>query len=513
MVNSFSLRGNRGIERAVTAVTRLCPPLTFGCAGNGLGRHPAVRLFGFKWRRLECVPHNRQSLSVDALCQGWDNGAAMNDSKKHPPFTRAASSASGRAKTKFLSALLLAASVSAAWADPYVGWAVGNHTNGYGTVMRTTDGGTNWTRQGAGQIADVNLYGVSAVDASTVWTVGDPHGGYASIYRTTDGGTNWVRKGSFTGIPHSELTELKKVFASSAAQAWAVGVGTILHTSDGGDSWTNQIPAGYESTAFQGIHSPDGVNVWATGGSNNGFATILKSGDAGLTWLRQTNGDVFKAQTLLGISAVDANSAWAVGGNPDGGYVVLHTGDGGSNWTRKYSLGLGDANEVSAVNTSTVWVACDSQILRSTDAGRHWDSPGSPPYTMGISAVSSEEAWAVVNAETSKSGSILHTSDGGTNWTTQVPGETLAPLWTISIVNPPLRPRLSIFPLNATNGVLAIQVTGPTNHVYELQAASDCLATNWQPIWVATNLTGSVLYTNSQADSCNQQFYRARVAR
>ena len=235
-----------------------------------------------------------------------------------------------------LGTILLAASVSTAWADPYAGWAVGNHINGYGTVMRTTDGGTNWTRQGAGQIADVNLYGVTAVDASTAWTVGDPHDGYASIYRTTDGGTNWVRKGSLTNIPHSEFTELKKVFAASAGQAWAVGMGTILHTSDGGDSWTNQIPTGYESTAFQGVYSPDGVNVWATGGSNNGFATILKSGDGGLTWLRQTNGDVNQAEALLGISAVDASSAWTVGGNNggDGGYVVLHTSDGGSSWTK-----------------------------------------------------------------------------------------------------------------------------------------------------------------------------------
>jgi hypothetical protein len=188
--------------------------------------------------------------------------------------------------------------------------------------------------------------------------------------------------------------------------------------------------------------------------------------------------------------------------------VVLHTGDGGSSWTEKYHFGLGDANEVSAANGSAVWVACDSQILRSTDGGKFWDHPSSPPYTMGISAVSSEEAWAVVNGETSKSGSILHTSDGGATWTTQLSGETLAPLWTISIANPPLRPLLSIFPLNATNGVLMIQLTAPTN-----QAASDCLSTNWQPIWVATNLTGNVLYTNSQADSGNQQLYRARVVR
>src|ERR1035437_6258804 len=198
-----------------------------------------------------------------------------------------------------LGTILMAASVSVAWADPYAGWAVGNRINGSGTVMRTTDSATNWTRQGAGQIANVNLYGVTAVDASTAWTVGDPDGGYASIYRTTDGGTTWVRKGSLTNIPDSGLTELNKVFAATARQAWAVGMGTILHTSDGGDRWTNQIPTGYESTAFQGIYSPDGVNVWATGGANNGLATILKSGDGGLTWLRQTNGDVNTAQTRM----------------------------------------------------------------------------------------------------------------------------------------------------------------------------------------------------------------------
>jgi hypothetical protein len=100
--------------------------------------------------------------------------------------------------------------------------------------------------------------------------------------------------------------------------------------------------------------------------------------------------------------------------------------------------------------------------------------------------------WSVVNGETSRSGSILHTSDGSATWTTQLSGETLALLWTISIANPPLHPLLSIFPLNATNGVLVIELTAPNNHVYELQAASDCLSTNWQPIWVATNLTGKV---------------------
>lgn len=326
--------------------------------------------------------------------------------------------------------LLLAAAVPTAWADPYAGWTVGNRTNGYGTVLRTQDSGTNWTRQGAGQIADVNLYGVAAVNASTAWAVGDPQGGYATIYRTTDGGAAWVRKGSLTNVPN---TELSKVFAISAGEAWAVGMGAILHTSDGGDSWTNRIPTAYKSISFQGICSPDGVNVWATGGSYNGCATILKSGDGGLTWMQQTNGDVSLADHLLGISAVNASTAWTVGGNLGGGYVVLRTSDGGTTWTTNYTFGFGDANEVSAVNATTVWVACDGQILRSTNRGKDWDAPSSPPFTMGISAVSSKEAWAVVNGESTRSGSILHTRDGGTTWITQgISGETLAPLWTVS---------------------------------------------------------------------------------
>jgi len=107
---------------------------------------------------------------------------------------------------------------------------------------------------------------------------------------------------------------------------------------------------------MQGVCSPDGVNVWATGGGNSGFATILKSGDAGLTWLRQTNGDVTQAEALLGVSAVDARSVWTVGGNNggDGGYVVLHSSNNGLIWTNLYSFGFGDANEVSAANINPV---------------------------------------------------------------------------------------------------------------------------------------------------------------
>ena len=46
---------------------------------------------------------NRQSMLVAFLHQLWQDGAAMNESEKQFSFTRAASSTSGAAKSKFLS--------------------------------------------------------------------------------------------------------------------------------------------------------------------------------------------------------------------------------------------------------------------------------------------------------------------------------------------------------------------------------------------------------------------------
>lgn len=314
----------------------------------------------------------------------------------------------------------------------HAGWTVGDLWNGYGTILRSTDSGQTWTRQGDGQIADVDLKGVSAVDPYTAWVVGKSDG-YATIYHTADGGKTWVRKGTSANIPDIELL---KVHAPDANHVWAVGYGTILHTCDGGATWTNQIPAGYEFTPLQGVYAPDNSTIWVTGGSNDGYPTILKSIDAGLSWARQSGGDVAHPgyDHILGISAVDSSTAWAIGGdNTSMGWFVLKTGDGGNIWSLQTN-GTLDGNNICAVNGSTIWAVSDTTISWSTDGGTSWSSHNSDYYTMGISAVSSQEAWAVCYA---RNGSIRHTADGGASWTvlTGLGEETLPGLLTVSFSN------------------------------------------------------------------------------
>jgi len=317
----------------------------------------------------------------------------------------------------------------------YYGWTVGDSWNGYGTILRSIDSGETWTRQGAGQIADVTLGAVSTVDPYTVWVVGYSDG-YATIYHTSDGGTTWVRKGSQADVPDVDLI---KVHASDENHVWAVGDGTILHTGDGGATWANRIPPGYEDIPLQGVYAPDSATVWVTGGPKDGFATILKSTDSGLSWSRQSGGDFATSgyDHILGISAIDTETAWAIGGDDTSmGWFVLKTTDGGSTWIEQ-TKGALDGNNICAVDSSTVWAVSDTTISRSTDGGTTWETHNSSYYTMGISAVNSLEAWAITSG---LSGSIRHTTDGGINWTvlTELGGETIPSLGTISFSNLPV---------------------------------------------------------------------------
>lgn len=115
-------------------------------------------------------------------------------------------------------------------AGSVVGWVVGDRSGGYGVILRTTDGGIHWQRQGTPEeIPNVGLLGVSAVNQECVWAVGGNTGGYGVILHTTDGGAHWLRQGTPAEIPDVGLCD---VYAVNQNIAWATGAqGVILHTT------------------------------------------------------------------------------------------------------------------------------------------------------------------------------------------------------------------------------------------------------------------------------------------
>src|SRR5437016_4900893 len=72
---------------------------------------------------------------------------------------------------------------------------------------------------------------------------------------------------------------------SADPNGWAVGFGgTILHTSDGGATWSGQDSG--TSNELLGVQFTDALTGWAVGA----VGTILHTSDGGATWSGQDSG-------------------------------------------------------------------------------------------------------------------------------------------------------------------------------------------------------------------------------
>jgi hypothetical protein len=164
---------------------------------------------------------------------------------------------------------------SVAFADAQRGWAVGEG----GTILATSNGGTNWVPQASG--TNATLGGVSFADAQRGWAVG-PRG---TILATSNGGTSWAPQASGTD------QDLKDAVFADPLSGWAVGEGgTILVTADGGANWAPQV-SGTTERLF-GVAFANAQRGWAVGVGG----TILATGDGGANWAPQesaTDADLF----------------------------------------------------------------------------------------------------------------------------------------------------------------------------------------------------------------------------
>ncbi|HYV94743.1 MAG TPA: hypothetical protein VE978_23415, partial [Chitinophagales bacterium] len=112
-----------------------------------------------------------------------------------------------------------------------------------GGIYKTTDGGANWTQQGAGIIFSTNNVSFPDVvyfwDANTGVALGDPLNGEYEIYTTSDGGSNWnAVSGAGIVDPTANETGLTASFCVRNGIIWCGTTdGRILKSTDQGQTW------------------------------------------------------------------------------------------------------------------------------------------------------------------------------------------------------------------------------------------------------------------------------------
>ena len=159
-------------------------------------------------------------------------------------------------------------------------------------------------------------------------------------------------------LPQTEFKEkLNALYFDNASEGWIAGNnGVILHTRNGGATWTSQVSGVTQN--LRDIVFADANTGWVVG--DNG--TILRTVNAGLGWVRQTSGTSNRLNSVF-FRKTDTSLGWAVGDNG----TILHTTNGGLVWVSLSSLGNSHLNDVFFRDSSNGWiVGNDGLILRTT---------------------------------------------------------------------------------------------------------------------------------------------------
>ena len=301
------------------------------------------------------------------------------------------------------------------FSDENNGWIIGNIralASGTGTViLHTQDGGITWEHQH--EAAEEDLADMDFVDVGAGWIAGTTfhRGQFAGTIFHTDDGQNWETQFEIDDIWFSGVDFVDR------NEGWAVGNETdgknwiIFHSLDGGDNWEEQARS--DRYHLDDIHFVNSQTGWAVGN------TILHTSDGGATWSPQLNGiedardGILPNWVLEDVYFLHDRIGWIAGSR---GARLLHTEDGGANWQWvdigqdfRYS-GL---SSVYFVNPSLGWVAGDyANILRTTD-GISWELQTEVGgELLSVDFADPDNGWAVGNT-------ILHTSDGGATWSRQ----------------------------------------------------------------------------------------------
>ncbi|MBN1893895.1 T9SS type A sorting domain-containing protein [bacterium] len=355
---------------------------------------------------LSWSENNPESIpALNAICQadsgtGWAvgiNGILLNSSNHGRTWESKSSGAAGLLTSVFC-------------LDPDTGWIAGP-----GTIIKTTNGGLNWTpgnnpfagdphgplytyrslqfvnsRKGyvlasfvqqTGMSIDLTANLLETEDGGSTWRIKrteplyyymdlkmlDPDTGYVLggyvdftagafkpvLYQTTDGAVTWKKTPG--NLPNTEFYSMDFIDAKTG---WLAGYsGSIHKTTDGGNSW-KQYRTGIRNVAFESVDFADARHGWAAGSDG----IVVYSNDGGLTWERQ---ETPTSEYLYSMSIVDYKTVWISGGNG----TILSTVDGGRKWTATRIQTRNAFTGIYFPTVSTGWVVGENGSILKTTQG------------------------------------------------------------------------------------------------------------------------------------------------
>jgi len=272
-------------------------------------------------------------------------------------------------------------------------------------IYKTTNGGLNYVAQNSNYTAQ-RFMSIFILHPDTVFISGN----YGKILKTVNGGLNWV---PFV-YPDTTIQFWGLFFVNSNTGFVCGSAGKILKTTNKGENWvTLATPT---STALDGIWFVN-ENTGYVGGAN----IILKTTDAGATWVNKIGSFISPFETAQSVYFSDANTGFYCTNTSN--CRVVKTTNGGDTWELIHSNeGIGAGWDMSFVNAMTGYICTGTgKVLKTTDAGNSWGIQNTP-LTENLYAIHFPSA--MTGYISSWSGKILKTTNGGLTFITKNENET-----------------------------------------------------------------------------------------
>lgn len=228
-------------------------------------------------------------------------------------------------------------------------------------------------------------------------------GGGGTILRSEDGGKNWTRQAS------PKDAWLRCVWGSGPDDIFVVGGNAIMHSTDAGITWTPQkVPV--TGQFFMAVWGSGREDVYVVGSDG----IILNTTDSGKTWKQDPSGVV---GTLYDVWGSGADDIYIVGQmKKDDSPIVLQSKIGGHLWSKLPVDSLDSPlRQIDGASVDYLYaVSAKGTVYESNDRAASWKSIGSfnnEAELLGIRVVGKGDLYVVGRDQT-----FQHTTDGGKGW-------------------------------------------------------------------------------------------------
>jgi photosystem II stability/assembly factor-like uncharacterized protein len=277
-----------------------------------------------------------------------------------------------------------------------------------GTVLRTDDGGVNWTGLATGTSADLTR--LQVLDPETLMVLG----GDGCVLRRSDDAGATFRK-VFIIVEQNCAGQIDAFnFVDRQTGYLLIRGGNVYRTTDGGQTFSRQ-------TAIPGTDSSNNPS------GNRAVDIAFTSADTGVAFVQPPSGQA------IAFSTTDAGNSWkpidAIDPgivrrvwfyNPQNGFAVgpntlLATTDGGKTWKAKAAANGQDLTSIRCIDLQTCLMTTvkGDKLLRTTDGGATVTEITPSSQAIFAAAFNSATRVAAVGA----AGTTVLSDDGGVNYT------------------------------------------------------------------------------------------------